>query len=502
MHTNNKKRCLGFFLFFFSFFLFPSEKEIVLGGDALWPALAGSRGIEKGVGRLGQNALILSSRIDSQDFIVAQDLDLELSFDDLPFRDANNKYVVESSQLLLSPEQYAYRGKGAALCNTKGKGLVLFAQDDAIFARSGNPGSFTIEFWINPTIAESGSIIFQWRSSRIDKTNSHFQYFIASMLQNRVEWRIANVWATTEGEPIHVILPGVQKLIPGQWSFHQLSWNSLTGLLEYKINSFTESMQYITSTGTEYGDVFPLRLGTVAPLEIAPQFTGLIDEFRITKTSIPELALAERHQLLNKYPREGGRFETMPIDTKFCNSKLVSFFADSYVPDGTDIVFYARSGENFYEWTDSFPEWIPIRVNTELSGIYGRFIQIAGDLYPDGSGATSPLLNSISLRYEEDTLPPPPLKLFSKAQNGAVQLEWIPSIDSDVQGYSVYYGEHPGEYLSEGSPIDVGNTLSYTVNGLKNGRIYYFAIAAYDLSGKENPGPLSQEIYQRPKSIP
>ena len=40
------------------------------------------------------------------------------------------------------------------------------------------------------------------------------------------------------------------------------------------------------------------------------------------------------------------------------------------------------------------------------------------------------------------------------------------------------------------------------VEGLKNGRAYYFAVAAYDAGGRENSGPLSDEVYARPRPAP
>ena len=79
------------------------------------------------------------------------------------------------------------------------------------------------------------------------------------------------------------------------------------------------------------------------------------------------------------------------------------------------------------------------------------------------------------------------------AGNGYVDLIWSHTIDK-ATNYCVYYGERPGEYLGrvalEGnSPVKVGHENSVRLTGLKNGRIYYFAIAS---EYNEQIGPLSQ----------
>jgi hypothetical protein len=53
---------------------------------------------------------------------------------------------------------------------------------------------------------------------------------------------------------------------------------------------------------------------------------------------------------------------------------------------------------------------------------------------------------------------------------------------SDLAGFKIYYGTAPGVY---GTPLDVGNTNTYTISGLSPGT-YYFAVTAYDASGSES----------------
>ncbi len=61
-------------------------------------------------------------------------------------------------------------------------------------------------------------------------------------------------------------------------------------------------------------------------------------------------------------------------------------------------------------------------------------------------------------------------------------LSWDANTESDLSGYKVYFGTAPGSY---GTPVNVGNTTSYTVSGLSDGT-YYFAVTAFDTSGNES----------------
>src|SRR2546428_114053 len=69
--------------------------------------------------------------------------------------------------------------------------------------------------------------------------------------------------------------------------------------------------------------------------------------------------------------------------------------------------------------------------------------------------------------------------LSSAAQ---VALAWDANTDPDLAGYKLYYSISSGSYQLS---VDVGNQTSYTLSGLLEGQIYYFAATAYNLSGSE-----------------
>lgn len=494
----------GFFILFFLavFSVHAEDTTVTIGGAKGWPSLSVSKSLTKGSGRFGQESLVLETQLPLE----RSADDLYLSFDSSPFSDLSQNYSIVSSALLHAGQSKALRGNGAALCNTNGTGLVLRGKQNSIFSTPGDPGSFSIEFWLYPAVTENGSVLFQWRSSRIARSDSLYQYIRSSLFQNHLEWTFSNVWTKTvpgkkiSEKPFDVTIVGRKNLIPGQWSHHMLSFDANSGLLEYTLDGSTENIQYITSTGNERGEVYPALFGSPSDIEIGSRFSGMIDEFRIVRRPTDLSPLEQKRNVLDRYPSSGGRFETMPINTNGVRSVLKSLSVVQSVPPETGTAFFVRSGDNLFNWDDSFPEWVPARPGEILTGVNGRYIQVAGELYPDGLGTRSPSITSITLSYERDTLPWPPVRLFASPGNGSVTLSWPASIDQDAAGYLVYYGERPGEYLGDSSPADAGKNLSFVLDGLKNGKLYYFSVAAYDESGAQNPGTSSSEVYARPQA--
>ena len=67
----------------------------------------------------------------------------------------------------------------------------------------------------------------------------------------------------------------------------------------------------------------------------------------------------------------------------------------------------------------------------------------------------------------------------------------------------VYYGSTSGEYIGQSaaqgsSPVDAGKKTGFRLSGLENGKIYYFAVSAYDSTDKRLESVLSEEAYARP----
>ena len=102
-------------------------------------------------------------------------------------------------------------------------------------------------------------------------------------------------------------------------------------------------------------------------------------------------------------------------------------------------------------------------------------------------------------KIADESPPLPPTQLAAIALDGAVQLRWKNSPDQNTRGYLVYYGTVSDDYLDkdailEFSPIDAGKKNIIYIDGLKNGTLYYFRVAAYT----SHVGELSREVRSRP----
>jgi hypothetical protein len=87
------------------------------------------------------------------------------------------------------------------------------------------------------------------------------------------------------------------------------------------------------------------------------------------------------------------------------------------------------------------------------------------------------------LLFLTDPLLARPLAVTMLQSGGAsVSLAWDASPSPNITGYKVYYGNASRSY---GTPVTIGNVLTYTVTGLTP-NTWYFAVTAFDNSGNES----------------
>jgi len=475
-------------------------KEISLGGKNGWPQLEVMENVTTGKGRFGYECMELKTNAFEADY----DTDLILNFENPKNPIAYGNYIIEKNEL--QNVSATELGKGAGLSRDNG-GMTLRGKPGTYFGSQGLSGSFSIEFWLNPALAENGEEIFQWHSSRTEDSRIIYQMIHASFEGGHLKWLLDNVFDNYYLGNQNLTLQGCSTIIPNTWSRHVLSFDAETGLLEYLVNGYVEDLKYVTSTKHEGGDVSLVLLGVPAEFDLCGQYTGKIDDFRIKKAAyaLPSYQNAENAGSIEhmKYVRSGGYFRSKPIMVT-AGSVLNSVDLEMYVPEQTAVNLYVRSGDNRYNWTDTYPEWKCIEPGEALSGFSGLFFQVACDLYPDGNGNVTPGVTEIKLNYTELPLPLPPFSVSAVAGDGCVTLKWNYSVDETSGGYYVYYGNRSGEYLGrmavEGaSPINVGNTTSITLTGLENGTIYYFAVASWSRVNDNVIGELSKEVFARPK---
>ncbi len=484
-------------LFLLAPFVYAESAVFEMGGENGWGFLQYTENIAMTAGKYGHNGISLRSNGAN----ITSKTDMYISFDAPSIVEESGLYTVSASNTYFADVSEAKRGGGAGICSphTKKAGVIVTPKKNAFFAGEHAVGSFTIEFWIKPTVIENGSVLLQWQSSYFEQRQLTNQQIIAQILQNKMEWTFGNIWKDSYGKNISIALKSQSNLIPEQWSHHLVSYDEGTGLLEYRMNGYSECIVYVTENGRESDAVLPSWMGNAADVSIGIQYAGVIDEFKVSRQSSESLTFTERSALFDKYNPDGGRFESLIFDTGGSKSEIQQLNVALNRPFQTDTVFFVRAGENKYTWTENYPRWKPVKNGESISDVKGRFFQVAGNLYPDADGQKTPVIYDIQLHYDKDSLPFPPAHLFAVAHDGAVDLSWTASSDFDVKGYRIYYGMNKGEYFGEGSPIDVGNVLSYRVPQLKNGRMYFFTVASYDDDAGKRVGSFSKEIWIRPK---
>lgn len=476
-------------------------KEVVLGGKEGWEEFQSQKNVTTGTGRFGYPCIELAPN----SFEADNETDLLIDFEKPLNPISDGKYKINRNNLKISNQ--TKMEKLAGLSRAPG-GLSISGEEGTIFGTEGMTGSFTLEFWLCPSVVENGEMVFKWESSKTVSGHLVYQLLNASFNKGHLEWTLSNLFDddVNVSKSHDIVLKGRSTIVPDTWSSHALSYDSETGLIEYIVNGITEALFYHTSNGREDGVVNLMQLGTPSEVMFCPDYTGKIDDIRLVRRPyrVQEFQSAENAGALGhvQYVPKGGSFITKPIMVS-TGSKLNFLEAEMYVPDQTAVLFFVRSGENYYNWTDTYPEWKPVESGREISGVTGLYFQVAAELYPDGNGQHTPSITSIKLDYYELPEPVPPFVVNAVAGNGTVTVSWNYSVDDTAGGYYVYYGTRPGEYLGrmavEGnSPINVGNTTSFTLTGLENGQIYYFAVAAWSAYDDRVVGKLSKEVFARP----
>ena len=525
-------RCKPFILALLYSFFFVSgsihgvgEKTIILGAAASWELVEKRQGIAEVLNIRPNPVLVLSGGLPraANGNPYGNSLDLHMSFDEgrpALFADNRGNYNVSVSPELGSVTDPSSRmGKGAAAFNgktgTEGP-LVIRPRPGALFAPGSHVRDFSIEFWLFPQNLQNGEQVLSWHSLKPDGRGGYINQHVQCVAsRDRLEWTFGNFFFSPGGRDSKLMSLAGPVLINRTWSHHLIRFDADLGLLEYLVDGRIEALSYATSLGREGGDAYTPAIGEDCRLVLGGRFSGLMDEFRIHGACFEK-------PVLSRYSGGAGRVETRTMDMGYSGSSVLKIDAfggrtsnlngtmhSEYAGNGSlsfqdhaEMRFFVRSGSNPYLLNGA--QWVPFVPGTELQGLRGRYFQLAADFYPSGDGETSPYLSELRVTYMAAEPPPPPAYLTATAKDGAVELAWRASPSRDVGGYLVYFGTAKGEYLEAESPIDAGGRTSLRVEGLKNGTLYYFAVAAYGMpDGREHyfvpePGEFSREAAARP----
>jgi hypothetical protein len=512
------------------------ERTIVLGGSNTWRMAEFRNGITEAGSVRPHPVLVLSSATGTSTagysaaagvlgtFVPLAESahDLLISFDERDtnlYRDRIGHYRVNaSSGVEAADRRFARAGNGAVLFGGNGSVTVEPQSRNSLFASGNRIGDFTIEFWLYPLNMENGEQILLWAGTNTDNS---FQRIHCTVSRNRLRWSFTNFFMSArDSSYINIEFSGNAPVIPKTWSHHLIRFDSATGMVEYLVNGSSEAIVYATATGRENSEVFRPVTGNNGIFRLGERFTGLMDEFKIHNV------FAGRSSI-QRYPSSGGRMQTRAIDLGGNTGSIVKVDVTGgrvsirgnasnefrqngrfRFSDDAEMNFFIRASENPYLLGEK--PWISFTPGLNISDVRGRYVQIAADFYPSADGESSPYLEEIRIVYMPGEPPLPPGNLTAVAVDGGVLLRWRHSPNSSTAGYLVYYSTVRGELFGNdallgSSPIDAGYRNSLFIDGLNNGTLYYFRVAAYDLEGGRgqgtrnfNAGEFSAEVTARP----
>lgn len=487
------------------------ERAIVLGKADGWRDLAATARLDKVVGRFGDLDLVLAE----DEYPPDGETDLLLHFDG-PKGEAvppGGSYRVLSDGSLRSSQ---VRRLGAASAGFQRGGLILAPGPGALLRRGSRWEDFSLELWVYPLLLGDGEVVLDWKGAAATGAGRTAlpQGLQAAFRDRRLQWVFRNLFASPEGRRVPLVaLDGLTPLVPREWHHHLIRFDSASGLLEYLVDGVPEAAAQVTTTGGAGGAVCLASVGEAGPstFAVGESFTGFLDELRLSRRF-------EGSPTLRTYPSRTGSARSRVLDLGYTGTRVRRIEAQVRTPGHTAVGFHLRLADRYHpEWAGgpagapSPPSgpgegWIPFQPGRELPELRGRWLQLHVELFPDGSGGASPEVADLTVVYEQDLPPVAPEGLRAEAGDGRIALSWKRVNEPDVRGYRIYYGESPGWYHGEGgaegaSPVDVGDATRFTLTGLQNDRLYYFAVVSYDGADPPHLSAFSREVGARPSGL-
>ncbi|MDC7222243.1 MAG: fibronectin type III domain-containing protein [Spirochaetales bacterium] len=427
--------------------------------------------------------------------------DLLLPFDEETLFDETGRYTMEEPPTLT---EYEYRrGKSAALLR-EGQPILVYPGPDSLFSGQAEWNDFSLEFQLYPALLQEGEVVFHWKGLyRLDQELVP-QEIICQVSRRSLVWTFRNIFVDRDTRFSTITLTG-DALVPRRWNHHLVRFDSSTGLLEYLIDGIPSALTYTTPSGREESPIYQPHLNQTDPnpLKLGPEFTGFIDEFRLSREFVET-------PLLDDYD-DRGDFISPLLDLTYQNSLIESIEAVDRIPgDSSVYYFYAvsekkeeleRLRRDFSREDFSFSQepWKPFRSEEIFDEERGRYLLLGAQLYPDLGSDLTPVVSEFRVNYQAELPPVPPLNLAIYSEEGEVTLSWDYWKNEGMGGFLIYYGDRPGRYFGAKSPIMVGpEERLFTLEGLEPRKRWYFSIVAFSDSDPAQYSTFSEEVSVRP----
>ncbi len=437
-------------------------------------------------------------------------------------------------------------GGGAALFFRQEDYLVLESVPDGWSTETDDLGSFSIEFRIRPSATATGAVIF----SRSGYAGGRRNGIDITFRSGRLHVALNTLFKTDDGDVQSHEFSVPREIGHNKWYHCVLSYDRTNGLLTFLIDSHEVYSRYMTSDATRSGTILPPAFapGDIPDIIIARNYSGVLDEFRISYSKYDDLAeltpMADKKYLpVKENERTPVNMEgvvTSPVyEFPHTGTMIRKFYWDEKLPEDSFIWFEIRMDDARFGQFHGEPRWYRItngqrniylhRLEEENRFLRGKYLQWRAHLIPSPDGAHSPELTGVSIDFEQDVPPVPPIGVeVVETGDEYVIIRWKKNVDHDIAGYCIYYGLQSGQYdgriryvdgkrivnteqdyvqvkiqnktIEMNRKIDKSNVLTYPL--LKNNVLYFFSVSAYDSyrtgTQHNHESDLSHEISARP----
>lgn len=466
-------------------------EAITIGMGDGWTTVARTENVSFRAGRRG----FLDAALGDNEYTADSGTDLLLHFNAMPIQDSAGRYAA-APEGAVATSDYRWLGRGAAVFRNPNETLRLHAGSDSLFDPGTLWSDFSLEFWLYPANLEEGETVLLWMGSRWQDRRPVQQEVRISVSNRTLTWTFTNFFLPEDQSELTIELSGHRSLIPRDWHHHMVRFDAATGLLEYLVDGRPEDVIHVSRSGGEDGTVYFPYVGEASgrTVHLGVGFVGFLDELRLSRVRVE----APRLQRISPHP---GTLVSEPLDLEFEGSRVLMIDGEIETPGRSEVLMYYWVGNRRDRM---IVEWVPVRPGQMLDPApAGRYLRIRADLLPGAPTDGRPSVSWIEIDIERDAPPAPPAVVVAEPGDSSVRLDWSAVPEPDVAGYLVYYGTASGQYFGTDadrgpSPVDVGDATSITLDELENGRLYYFAVSAYDASRSFARGTLSREVTARP----
>lgn len=462
--------------------LLPAE-ELVLGRETGWDDFVIRESIvsETLIGDGKEKILVL----EKQSAFLSEGMELLLSFE--PDQE-NELYHVTQGPLL---SEHARAGSRAAWFNGT-RSMKIDALPGSLFYEGGHWGDFSIEFWYYPLSLSAGGEIFQWHSLYVPETQPS-QRIRVSLQNHRVVWDFNGIFFDGEAEQ-DIRIEGPRPLVPLQWQRHKLSYFHDSRKIVYYVDGQEEVIYFATDTRRQRAERQYSPIFFPYPhLDVGANLFGLLDDLFIT-THAQETGSAPA-----QYAKGSAISRVFDLKDRHSTVRSVNLVSD--IPPRAEIRIWYRVSDTLksLHTVNALGEsWRLLPEDGQIEK-RGRFMQYKIEMYPDPLEDLSPQLISLRVHYEPAPTLRAPIDVQVKPGDGRVVLAWKGS--HKAAGYRIYVGTSPSFDVSDlpiDSPIVVGESTSWMIQGLENGVGYFFAVAAYREEDDYRTEARSMPVFTRP----